>query len=226
MKKYIFISLLITTITFTLIMYTGCFFQEKNLPPEKPSPPTGRVKINIREKADYRSMSQDPNKDDIRYGWDWNGDNIVDEWTELFSFNKTLVNTNHEWTINGTFYLKVKAQDIHGAESEWSNSLKVIVNFVSANPNRPNLTGPTSIVVGEVGVYYAVTTTSDNFPIRFYFMWGDMAYNMTDLVEPGEMVNVSHAWNTPGNYTIVCEAENQYFIRSHEAILNVVVIEK
>jgi hypothetical protein len=104
--------------------------------------------------------------------------------------------------------------------------LKVTVKFVPAHPNIPNLTGPTILIVGEVGVYYASTSTLDGLPVRFYFMWDNKTYNLTDFVNSGEIASASHAWNTPGNYTVVCEAENKYNYRSIEAILNVVINEK
>jgi hypothetical protein len=225
-KDFITVMLLIAMV-FSLTMYLVFFQQKNNLPPEKPNTPAGIDHINVRQNASYRSLSHDPDNDSIRYGWDWDGNDKVDEWTKWYSPNATLVDSIHKWKINGTFYIKVKAQDVHGAESQWSDSLMVTVNFVPSHPNIPNLTGPTSLVVGEVGVYYASTSTVDGLPVCFYFMWGDNnSFNSTDFVNSGEMASASHAWNTPGNYTVVCEAENKYDYRSIEAILNVVINEK
>ena len=226
MRKSFITIILVIAIVFSVTIYISFFQQGNNLPPEKHNTPSGSVSINVRQNASYRSLSQDPDNDSIRYGWDWDGDDNVDEWTKSYSPNETLVTSIHKWNINGTFYLKVKAQDLHGAESEWSDSLMVTVNFVPSHPNIPNLTGSTSLVVGEVGVYYASTSTVDDLPVHFLFMWGDGSYNFTDFVNSGEMVSASHAWNTPGNYTVVCEAENKYYYRSSEAILNVVISEK
>jgi len=226
MRKSFITIILVIAIVFSVTIYIGFFQQGNNLPPEKPNTPSGSVSINVRQNASYRSLSHDPDNDSIRYGWDWDGDDNVDEWTKSYSPNETLVEKIHKWNINGTFYLKVKAQDLHGAESEWSDSLMVTVNFVPSHPNIPNLTGSTSLVVGEVGVYYALTSTLDGLPVCFYYMWGDSTYNKTDYINSGEMISASHAWNTPGNYTIVCEAENKYYYRSSEAILNVVISEK
>ena len=209
-----------------LAIYSNFFQQNANSPPKKPKTPTGLDSIDPGFSAYYQSSSSDPDNDSIRYGWDWNGDSIVDEWTKWYESNQTIVKTIHQWETNGTFYVKVKTQDIYGAESEWSNSLLVTVNFVPSFPNNPNLSGPTSLVFGEIGTYYAITTIPDGFPVRYYFLWGDRTYNLTGFVESGLMVNVSHVWNTPGNYTIVCEAENEHYYRSHEAILNVVITEK
>jgi hypothetical protein len=226
MRKDSIIVMLLIILVFSLTIYLVFFQQKNNLPPEKPNTPSGNITVNIRQNTSYRSSSHDPDNDSIRYGWDWDGNGTVDEWTKWYSPNATLVDLIHQWKINGTFYIKVKAQDIHGAESQWSDSLKVTVNFVPSHPNIPTLTGPTRLAVGEVGVYYASTSTVEGLPVRFFFMWDDKSFNSTDFVNSGETASASHAWNTPGNYTIVCEAENKYNYRSIEAILNVVINEK
>jgi len=224
-KNLIAVIFLIATILSITIFFV-IFQEENNLPPEKPTTPSGHISINVRENSTYRSSSHDQDNDSIRYGWDWDGDDNVDEWTKTYSPEETSVTTIHQWKINGTYSIKVKAQDLHGAESQWSDNLTIIVKFLPSHPNIPRLSGPTSLVVGEVGIYYAFTTTVDDLPVCFYFMWDDKTYNKTDFVDSGEMINASHAWNTPGNYTVVCEAENKYYYRSSEAILNVLIIEK
>lgn len=220
------IVILCMVVVASLVINSSFFQQTANSPPKKPKTPTGLDSIDAGLSAYYRSSSSDPDNDSIRYGWDWDRDAIVDEWTKWYESNQTSVKTIHQWETNGTFYVKVKTQDVHGAESEWSNNLLVTINFVPSFPNKPNLSGPTSLVVGEIGTYYAITTIPDGFPVRYYFVWDDRTYNLTGFVESGLMVNASHVWETPGNYTVVCEAENEYYYRSLEAILNVVISEK
>ena len=223
-KPIIIISLIV--IISSIICYSIFFQQIINSPPIKPETPVGENTIDVFKSASYETSSSDPDNDSIKYGWDWNGDAIVDVWTEWYTPNQTLEKIIHKWETAGTFNVKVKTQDIHGAESEWSNPLEVTVNFVPSYPNTPTLTGPTNLTVDEVGMYYAVASTPDNLPIRYYFMWDDRTYNITDFVKSEQMVNLSHAWDTPGNFTVVCEVENQYYYRSHEAILNVTISEK
>ena len=54
-------------------------------PPEKPITPSGRTNGIIGDEYIYSTSSIDPNGDQITYGWDWDGDYIVDEWTNFFS---------------------------------------------------------------------------------------------------------------------------------------------
>ncbi|VVB62218.1 Uncharacterised protein [uncultured archaeon] len=226
MRKNLIAIIFFITIVCSLTIYFSFFQKENNLPPEKPNTPSGSKSINVRQNSTYTSSSHDPDNDSIRYGWDWDGDNNVDEWTKTYLPNETLVTAIHQWRINGTFNIKLKAQDVHGAESPWSNNLTVTVHFIPSHPNIPKLSGPTHLVVGEVGIFYASTTTLDDPPFCFYYMWDDRTYNKTDYVNSGETISASHAWNTPGNYTVVCEAENKYYYRSSEATLQVVISEK
>ena len=69
----------------------------------------------------------DPEGNDIKYGWDWNGDEIVDEWTEDFYSAGEEIKTFHIWEQEGTFQVSVLAEDEHGAQSEWSDPLSVIM---------------------------------------------------------------------------------------------------
>ena len=62
----------------------------------------------------------------MAYGWDWNGDDTVDEWTTWYASGAPCT-TSHQWDTRGTYDLKVKAKDTHDAESVWSDPLSVHV---------------------------------------------------------------------------------------------------
>ena len=49
---------------------------------------------------------------------------MVDEWTSLYNSGET-VETSHSWSEEGTYEIRVKAQDEYGAESDWSDPLPV-----------------------------------------------------------------------------------------------------
>jgi outer membrane protein assembly factor BamB len=96
----------------------------KGCPPEKPEKPSGEVKPKAGEECAYSTKTTDPNDDLIRYGWDWNGDKLVDEWTSFYESGK-ICTISHVWTtqeLNGKS-IRVKARDINGEESPWSESL-------------------------------------------------------------------------------------------------------
>ena len=99
-----------------------------NTPPETPAKPTGpplpikwtnKIYIFITDTTDLEG-------DQVQYGWDWNGNGTVDEWTNFYDSGES-ANASHLWIFSGTYYVKVKARDIYSAESDWSEPLKVRV---------------------------------------------------------------------------------------------------
>jgi len=92
--------------------------------PWKPETPSGETNGTVGNTYIYSTRAMDPNDDQLMYGWDWDGDMFVDEWTGFYDSNVT-VNTSHTWTKKGTYSIRVKARDTHGLESPWSDPLPV-----------------------------------------------------------------------------------------------------
>jgi hypothetical protein len=104
---------------------TGGVFQEGvNDPPNKPSKPSGPTEGKINKRYTYTSRAIDINGDSIQYGWDWDGDRRVDEWTGFYPSGET-VRTSYSWSEQGIYEIRVKARDKHGDESEWSDPLTI-----------------------------------------------------------------------------------------------------
>ena len=97
--------------------------QENNFP-EKPEKPSGPTEGKCWVPYTYFSSAIDIDNDKIRYGWDWDGDYVVDEWTLLYEPGEE-VEVNHSWYVTGYYEIRVKAMDVHGAESNWSDPLPV-----------------------------------------------------------------------------------------------------
>jgi len=95
-------------------------------PPLTPATPSGPASTITWRSATYFTSTTDPDGDQVKYGWDWNGDGTVDEWSELGSSGWT-DSRPHSWSVAGTYNVKVKAQDSNGAESGWSTALSVTV---------------------------------------------------------------------------------------------------
>jgi len=65
-----------------------------NDPPAKPATPDGPATGKIEESYNYKTSSTDPDGHKIEYGWDWDGNGNVDEWTNLFNSGAE-VSTSH-----------------------------------------------------------------------------------------------------------------------------------
>jgi hypothetical protein len=100
------------------------FEPEDNQAPMKPAAPTGDEE-GI-PGIDYRyscKKTRDPEGDRIMYLFDW-GDGTDSGWM-VPQFG--IIKAYHNWTERGTYNVRVKARDIYGAESEWSDPLSITV---------------------------------------------------------------------------------------------------
>ena len=95
--------------------------------PAKPTKPEGPTTGKPRQAQTYKTSTTDPNGDQVSYGWDWNGDDTVDEWTTSFYPSGQEISTSHTWTEDYTGTIKVKAKDTNGEESPWSEPLSVTI---------------------------------------------------------------------------------------------------
>lgn len=94
--------------------------------PNTPSKPSGQASVKKGKAYNYYTLSVDPDGDRIRYGWDWDGDKTVDQWTGFYDSGER-VEVSHVWYQNGVYSIRVKAQDENGVESGWSDPLSVSI---------------------------------------------------------------------------------------------------
>jgi hypothetical protein len=94
-------------------------------PPEIPvvdGPTTGR----INKSYEYTAMTTDPEGDQILYKFDW-GDGAESDWIGPVT-SGTSVSQSHAWSEIGDYEVKVRAKDIEGAGSKWSEAYIVQMN--------------------------------------------------------------------------------------------------
>jgi len=176
-----------------------------NDPPLTPNTPEGNISLGIGETGTYSTSSIDPDCDSIKYGWDWNGDNTVDEWTEYFE-SGVEINTNHTWNEPGIFNLKVIAEDDEGSQSNFSSFLTVLVNDP---PQTPTINGKLKGNTGTSYSYSIITTDPNDDKIYYMIDWDDG--NITDWkgsYNSGETVNISHVWINEGTYFMKVKAKD------------------
>jgi hypothetical protein len=81
--------------------------------PGVPTPPSGSSRGKPGETYTFTTTSQDLDNDKIQYGWDWNGDLVVDQWTGFFDSGETC-EVSHTWNESGSFNIRVVAMDEKG----------------------------------------------------------------------------------------------------------------
>lgn len=121
---YLFVSVSAIGIVETsgTIKLEGCLdkitieYDPPNRPPNKPDTPSGPTSGDAGTSYTYSTSTTDPDGNTVSYYWDW-GDGTNSGWTGS--------SVSHTWNEEGTYSIKVKAKDSHGAESDWSDYLSV-----------------------------------------------------------------------------------------------------
>ncbi len=94
-----------------------------NSPPNKPAKPCGPTCGRVNIEYTYIVVTTDPDGDMVYYFVDW-GDGTNSGWIGPYESGK-MVKVKHRWTQQGYYQIKVKAKDIYGEESEWSDPLPI-----------------------------------------------------------------------------------------------------
>lgn len=92
-----------------------------NLPPATPKKPSGETSGKIGIEYTYTSSTIDPNNHNVYYQWNW-GDGMISDWFGPCTSGQ-MIQTTHTWTKNGDYQIQVRAKDIYGAETNWSDPL-------------------------------------------------------------------------------------------------------
>ncbi|MFH1101422.1 MAG: DUF2341 domain-containing protein [Methanobacteriota archaeon] len=105
--------------------------------PTVPNIPDGPTLGSPNNLYNYSTSSFDPYDENIMYGWDWDGNDIVDEWTGEYQ-SGIIVNTPHSWSTPGVYTVKVKAKNTYGHESDFSPALQVVITNPPYPPSNPD----------------------------------------------------------------------------------------
>jgi|GEM_PF-1636739 len=183
-----------------------------NDPPYQPEKPSGATSGDVGILYIYSTSALDPDNDAIRYGWDWDGDGTVDEWTLSYYQSGTVANTTHSWDKAGTYHVCVKGEDVVGEQSNFSTTIEVSIGNA---PNVPTIAGPSSGIAGVKYEYTFSSTDKDGNELYYYVDWGDgSSENWIGPYASGEKVTLEHEWKTKGIYVIKAKARNTQNVES------------
>ena len=106
-----------------------------NQPPEIPKKPEGPTTGLPHKEYTFTTSTTDPDGDQVYYKWRW-GDGHYSEWSDPYNSGET-ASASHRWSEVATYKIWVKAKDIYGAETDWSEPLSISItkskNRVSHN---------------------------------------------------------------------------------------------
>ena len=100
--------------------------------PDKPQTPSGPSYGEKGIEYIYTTRTTDPNDDQVFYKWDW-GDGNFSEWFGPYESEEE-VSASYNWS-QGSYDVRVKAMDVNGEESLWSDPLPITMpRFKLAKP--------------------------------------------------------------------------------------------
>jgi hypothetical protein len=190
-------------------------------PPAKPATPAGQTLGIWNVEYSYTSSTSEPDNEQIYYLFDWD-DGTSSAWLGPFSSGQT-VTGSHSWTELGTYGVKVKARDIWGAGSIWSDPLMVTITDNNP-PSMPEITGPAEGKPGNPYLYNVLSEDLDGHNIYYYVDWGDNS--TTGWFGPyvsGTQIHVTHTWSAQGSYTIKAKAKDIMDAESDWGTLDIVM---
>lgn len=196
----------------------GLPIKEGNDQPDQPNSPEGSNVCIISKEYTFTASGADINDDMIRIGWDWNGDFIADDWTELIQIN-TEIEMSHAWNIEGTYQVRVVTEDIVGSQSAFSEPLEIIVNNP---PQKPTIEGPSSGAPNEEYTYTITSSDIDNDELYYHIEWGDGT--LEEWIGPyqsDETLTITHTWDQKGTYEIKVKAKDTHGTESEISTLTV-----
>lgn len=85
----------------------------------------------------YSAYTTDPEGDNVYYLFDWS-DGTDSGWIGPFN-SVGICQESHIWTVKGNYAVKVKAKDIHDAESVWSDPITVSMPKIKSSNFRTGL---------------------------------------------------------------------------------------
>ncbi len=187
--------------------------------PTKPTKPVGPSLGIWNVEYTYTSSAIEPDNEQLYYLFDW-GDGASSGWLGPYSSGQ--VGTGkHIWTELGTYEVKVKARDIWGAGSVWSDPLTVTITD-NTPPEIPEITGPSEGKPGKPYLFNMVTTDAQEHTIYYFVDWGDNT--TTDWLGPylsGTEIHVTHTWEAEGTYTVKVKAKDSMDAESDWGTLDV-----
>jgi hypothetical protein len=175
-------------------------------PPNRPTKPAGPALGIWHQEYTYTSTTTDPEGDQIYYLFDW-GDGSNSGWLGPYTSGQTGVGS-HTWTTLGTYVVKVKAKDIWGAGSHWSETLNVTITDNNP-PLAPQITGPSHCEPAISYLFNFQTTDPQEDNIYYFIDWGDNSTSgWLGPYVSGFPIHVLHAYTVKSNYNLRAKAKD------------------
>jgi hypothetical protein len=181
-----------------IIKYAGGNEQE---PPEIDGPISGDPGVEY----DFTFTTYDPEEDDIWIWIDWD-DGDEDKWLGSYESGEE-VTVSHKYDEEGQYNITAQSKDVWH-HSRWSDEYIVLIG--NQAPSPPEISGRRYGDAGEEITYTFVSNDNELNDIRYFIEWDDGETEWTGYYSSGEEVEVSHSWDSNGDYEITAIAEDDH----------------
>jgi len=180
-------------------------------PPNTPETPSGVTCGKNKTNYYYETTTTDPDGDMIRYGWDFNGDHIVDyEWTEYYLSGADAGGFGR-WNENGIYLVSVMAEDEYGQQSGWSEPLEVLIspecNMPPVISDIPDQTVYGDEIFNKIYLDGFVTDTDDHDSVLSWEVSGNITLTI-DIVD--RVVTITYPDGWLGSETVTFTVTDPY----------------
>jgi hypothetical protein len=124
MKKECSILSILTLAVLILGALSDCQ-PDPNHPPQVPTTPNGQGSGGARIEHFFWTSSWDSDGDSIAFQFDW-GDSTMLVWG-IFAYWGDY-NIGHSWLFPGSYEIRARAKDIHGAVTDWSSPALIVIS--------------------------------------------------------------------------------------------------
>jgi len=167
-----------------------------NEPPENPYKLNGPTIVNVDKKYIYSSYSSDTDGDKVRLCFD-HGDG-TQSWSDYVDSGE-LAEVEISWNTAGSKQIKVKAQDIWGAESDWFNAFTIKAGNLDIQSVKPIqfIDGAPCPLIKDKGTIFKVTVVNsiiDNLDTYFCLDLPDSEWYFIPDIDPLNPLSVSNDW--------------------------------
>ena len=166
-----------------------------NLAPIVPEKPAGPSFVQIGATYTYMCFGYDPEGGRVKLRMDW-GDGVLSNWSEFVASNVS-VSFSYSWQNVSSFNVRAMAQDEEGVNSNWSESLMVVVSQAVAGNQSPTavFVPPSRIIANQSVVFNASGCFSPGGVIVSY------VWDFGDGTHDSGMYP-THVYSAPGQYLV------------------------
>jgi hypothetical protein len=164
-----------------------------NDPPETPAQPIGPSEGPIGVAHTFTATTTDPDNDSVLYMFDW-GDGMYSEWIGPFESGE-LGSANNSWLHEGTYNIRVKARDLYGLNTQWSDPTTITIGAAQlVIESASGGLGKITIDLGNTGAANAIdlhwTATIKG---GIASMIADQSSGMIDTLDKGTTTTINAA---------------------------------